>query len=60
MGHLSAAQAELVALIDEQSGLLNDLTTRLLTTARLDAGEEVALRASPVGVASLIEEVSPA
>jgi len=56
MGHLSQSQAELVALIDEQTGLLNELTTRLLTTARLDAGE-VALHATPVGVASLIEEV---
>jgi len=56
MGHLSQGQAELVTLIDEQTGLLNELTTRLLTTARLDAGE-VALHASPVGVASLIEEV---
>jgi two-component system sensor histidine kinase KdpD len=57
MGHLSPGQADLVALINEQTGLLNELTTRLLTTARLDAGDEVALRASPVGVASLIEEV---
>jgi two-component system sensor histidine kinase KdpD len=56
MGNLSPGQAELVALIDEQTSLLNELTTRLLTTARLDAGE-VALHASPVGVASLIEEV---
>jgi len=56
MGNLSAGQAELVGLIDEQTGLLNELTTRLLTTARLDAGQ-VALHASPVGVASLIEEV---
>jgi len=56
MGHLSAAQAELVALIDEQAGLLGDLTTRLLTTARLDAGE-VSIHAVPVGVAPLIEEV---
>ncbi len=56
MGHLSAAQAELVALIDEQAGLLSNLTTRLLTTARLDAGE-VAVHVTPVGVASLIEEV---
>ena len=39
MGHLSPGQADLVALIDEQTGLLGDLTTRLLTTARLDAGE---------------------
>ncbi|HEY6846564.1 MAG TPA: ATP-binding protein [Terracidiphilus sp.] len=56
MGNLSPGQTELVALIDEQTGLLNELTTRLLTTARLDAGE-VVLHASPVGVASLIEEV---
>lgn len=56
MGHLSAGQAELVALIDEQTGLLNELTNRLLTTARLDAGE-VSIHASPVGVGSLIEEV---
>jgi len=56
MGHLSAGQAELVALIDEQTGLLSDLTTRLLTTARLDAGE-VTIDAKPVGVGSLIEEV---
>jgi two-component system sensor histidine kinase KdpD len=56
MGRLSAAQAELVALIDEQAGLLANLTTRLLTTARLDAGE-VTVHATPVGVAALIEEV---
>ena len=56
MGNLSAGQAELVQLIDEQTGLLSDLTTRLLTTARLDAGE-VVLHATPVGVLSLIEEV---
>ena len=56
MGHLSAGQAELVSLIDEQADLLADLTTKLLTTARLDAGE-VALQATPVGVATLIEEV---
>jgi two-component system sensor histidine kinase KdpD len=56
MGRLSAAQAELVALIDEQAGLLANLTTRLLTTARLDAGE-VKVHATQVGVAALIEEV---
>ena len=56
MGHLSPAQAELVSLIDEQTGVLSELTTRLLTTARLDAGE-VAIHAAPVGVGSLIEEV---
>ena len=56
MGNLSEGQAELVSLIDEQTGLLSDLTTRLLTTARLDAGE-VTISARPVGVGSLIEEV---
>ncbi|MFZ0742959.1 MAG: ATP-binding protein [Terracidiphilus sp.] len=56
MGHLSPAQSELVSLIDEQAGLLNDLTARLLTTARLDAGE-VAINAGQVGVGPLIDEV---
>jgi two-component system, OmpR family, sensor histidine kinase KdpD len=56
MGKLSAGQSELVALINEQADLLNELTTRLLTTARLDAGE-VAVRAVPVGVGPLIDEV---
>ncbi len=56
MGKLSPAQSELVSLINEQTGQLNDLTARLLTTARLDAGE-VAIHAVSVGVAGLIEEV---
>jgi two-component system sensor histidine kinase KdpD len=56
MGHLSPSQAELVALIDEQAGLLGTLTTRLLTTARLDAGE-VKIHSTAVGVATLLEEV---
>ncbi|MGB6973306.1 MAG: ATP-binding protein [Terracidiphilus sp.] len=56
MGHLSPAQAELVSLIDEQAGLLSDLTARLLTTARLDAGE-VTVHAQSISVASLLDEV---
>ena len=56
MGKLSVGQADLVALIDEQSGVLSELTTRLLTTARLDAGE-VAIHATTVDVGSLVEEV---
>ena len=56
MGKLTPTQTELVSLIDEQTGLLTDLTARLLTTARLDAGE-VSIHAEPVGVASLIDEV---
>ncbi len=39
MGRLSPAQAELVELIDEQASLFNELTTRLLTTARLGSGD---------------------
>jgi two-component system sensor histidine kinase KdpD len=56
MGHLSPGQAELVALISEQTEMLGKLTTRLLTTARLDAGE-VTVHATPVDVVPLIEEV---
>jgi two-component system sensor histidine kinase KdpD len=56
MGHLSPGQAELVGLIDEQASVLANLTTRLLTTARLDAGE-VKIHATPVGVAPMIEEI---
>jgi two-component system sensor histidine kinase KdpD len=56
MGHLSAGQADLVALIDEQAGLLGELTTRLLTTARLDVGE-ITIHAAPVAVGPMIEEV---
>lgn len=55
MGGLSSAQVELAALITGQASLLNDLTTRLLTTARLDA-EEVAVNASTVSVGPMIEE----
>ncbi|HUA93824.1 MAG TPA: ATP-binding protein [Terracidiphilus sp.] len=56
MGKLSPGQSELVALINEQAGALSELTTRLLTTARLDAGE-VTIHAEPVAVAPIIEEV---
>ena len=56
MGHLSPGQADLVSLIDEQTTLLGELTTRLLTTARLDAGE-VSIHVAPVSVGTLIEEV---
>ena len=45
-----------MGLIDEQTRLLGDLTTRLLTTARLDGGE-VAIHVAPVSVGTLIEEV---
>lgn len=56
MGKLSPGQAELVALINEQTDALGELTTRLLTTARLDA-REVSLHVSEASVSSIIEEV---
>jgi two-component system sensor histidine kinase KdpD len=56
MGRLSPGQAELVGLIDEQAGLLGDLTNRLLTTARLDGGE-VSIHVARVSVGSLMEEI---
>jgi two-component system, OmpR family, sensor histidine kinase KdpD len=56
MGKLSPGQADLVSLISEQTDLLNELTTKLLTTARLDA-DEVIVHAVPINVASLIDEV---
>jgi two-component system sensor histidine kinase KdpD len=56
MGRLSPGQSELVSLIDEQTGVLADLTTRLLTTARLDAGD-VAIHLERVNAGTLVEEV---
>jgi two-component system, OmpR family, sensor histidine kinase KdpD len=62
MGRLSPAQADLVALIDEQATLLADLTTRLLTTARPeseDGGQApagVVLQLAPERVDDLVEE----
>lgn len=56
LGEISPAHADLAALIDEQSVLLNDLATRLLKTARLQA-EEVSLRKEQVAIVDVIEDV---
>jgi two-component system sensor histidine kinase KdpD len=56
MGRLSPGQADLVSLIDEQTDLLGELTTRLLTTARLDGGE-VAIHVAEISVGTLMEEI---
>jgi len=56
LGNLSPSQAGLVALIDEQTSLLNRLTTRLLKTARLQASDMIP-NAEKVAVAPLIEDV---
>ncbi|KAA6457919.1 hypothetical protein DYQ86_21375 [Acidobacteria bacterium AB60] len=61
MGRLSPAQADLVSLIDEQASVLNDLTNRLLTTARLESGSPdqsvAAVHPEPVAAGPLIDEV---
>jgi two-component system sensor histidine kinase KdpD len=56
MGGLSAAQAGLVTLINEQTALLGRLTTRLLKTARLQASD-MTPRAEKVAIAPLVEDV---
>jgi two-component system, OmpR family, sensor histidine kinase KdpD len=56
MGRLSETQADLVGLIDDQARLLNNLTARLLATARLDS-KEVEIHSRPVGVEPIIDDV---
>jgi two-component system sensor histidine kinase KdpD len=55
IGRLSSTQADLVALIDEQARLLSQLTTQLLTTARLD-GKEAEVHLRRVGVEPIIDD----
>lgn len=55
-GTLNAQETELVTLIDEQAVVLNDLTTRLLQTARLE-GAAMHLRREEIGIGELIDEV---
>jgi two-component system sensor histidine kinase KdpD len=57
MGGLTPTQTELVALIEEQTGQLTQLTNRLLRTARLDALELVP-RIETVAIAPLIDDVT--
>jgi two-component system sensor histidine kinase KdpD len=56
IGHLSEPQLDLALLVEEQSADLNDLVTRLLQTARLDAASVTVVPES-VAVSSLIMEV---
>lgn len=56
MGGLTPTQNELVMLIEEQADQLNQLTNRLLTTARLEAPDLV-LRIEAVAMAALIDDV---
>lgn len=54
-GSFTAAQRSLLALIDEQSEVLNQLTTRLLQTARLEA-QDLILHAEQIDLLGLLEE----
>ena len=56
MGNLTPAQAGLVALIEEQADQLNQLTTQLLKTARLEASD-LAPKKESVSIAPLIDDV---
>jgi two-component system sensor histidine kinase KdpD len=56
MGTLGETETELAALIDEESINLNQLCTRLLQTAKLEASS-VALRTEPVIVSKLVKDV---
>ena len=56
MGCLTPAQSDLVVLINEQAGVLSELTTRLLSTSRLEA-HDLTLRKEPVAVAPLIDDL---
>jgi two-component system sensor histidine kinase KdpD len=55
-GTLDPQETELVTLIDDQSVVLNDLTTRLLQTARL-AGAAIHLKREECTFAELFDEV---
>jgi two-component system sensor histidine kinase KdpD len=56
VGSLTHAQSGLVALIEEQAELLSQLTTRLLTTARLDTCDLVP-QPKKAAVAPMLEDV---
>jgi len=56
MGTLGKAESELAELIDEESVNLNQLCTRLLQTAKLEASS-VAVRTEPVIVSKLVKDV---
>jgi len=57
LGALTASQHDLVSLINEEAICLNELCTRLLLTAKLNAGK-VGLEADNVNVQELVAEVA--
>jgi two-component system, OmpR family, sensor histidine kinase KdpD len=56
MGGLTPTQAGLVSLVDEQAKQLSQLTSRLLTTARLEASDLIP-KIEAVAIAPLIDDV---
>jgi two-component system sensor histidine kinase KdpD len=56
MGTLDETESELAALIDEESVNLNQLCTRLLQTAKLEASS-VTLHTEPVVISKLVKDV---
>lgn len=56
LGGLTTNQRDLVTLIDDEAIRLNKLCTRLLMTAKLDAGK-VGLKTDEVNVQNLVKEV---
>jgi two-component system sensor histidine kinase KdpD len=56
IGRLTPSQHDLATLVDEQAADLNDLTTRLLQTARLDT-TGLSVQSEEVIVSGLIKEV---
>ena len=56
VGSLNESQSRLVALVEEESSQLNELCTRLLQTAKLDA-DEFSLKRDEIQVADLVTNV---
>jgi two-component system sensor histidine kinase KdpD len=56
IGDNSATQRELVSLIDEQARQLNELSSRLLTAARLDS-QHIRLRKEKTNLADLLRDI---
>jgi two-component system sensor histidine kinase KdpD len=56
IGGSSATQRELVSLIDERARQLSDLSSRLLTTARLDS-QQIRLRKERTNLADLLSDI---
>lgn len=56
MGSLTPGQSDLVTLIEEQSDVLNELTTRLLKTARLETND-LTLHKEQIVIVSLLDDI---